>query len=56
MRRIFACLLFFYAAWQILTASSTMQLYRREQGLAQLFWAFLAMLGGIYLWRKKNKQ
>ncbi len=55
MRRIFACLLFFYAAWQILTASSTMQQYR-GQGLAQIFWGLLATLGGIYLWRKKRKQ
>ena len=55
MKRIFACLLFLYAAWQVVTAASTMQQYSRGQGFAQLFWALLAILAGIYLWKRKAK-
>ena len=52
MRKFFAVLLFAYAAWQSLTAPVTMQHYRVGQGVAQLFWAFLAVVGGVYLWRR----
>jgi hypothetical protein len=36
VKKIFAILLFFYAAWQIFTAFSAS---RQGQGFAQIFWA-----------------
>jgi hypothetical protein len=52
VKKIFAILLFFYAAWQIFTAFSAS---RQGQGFAQIFWALLATAGGVYLLRKQSR-
>ena len=53
VRKIFAVILFLYAAWQIFTSVGALT---QGQGFAQLLWALLAILGGIYLLKKaKNK-
>jgi len=52
MRKVFAILLFLYAAWQVFNFGSG---YNRGQNLAQIMWALLAILGGIYLWRRSKK-
>ena len=55
VKRVFAGLLFFYAAWQIFTCVGTMQQYGTRQGLGQLFWAVLAIAAGIYLWKRRKR-
>jgi Na+/proline symporter len=56
MKIFFAIILFCYAGWQILTSVGTAMQYGTGQGLGQIFWALLAVLGGIYLVRKSKKQ
>lgn len=53
MRKVFAVLLFLYAAWQVFTFANAPT---RGQGLGQLIWALLAIAGGIYLLKKAKKK
>ena len=55
MRKLFAVFLFLYAAWQIITSINTATQYGSGQGLGQIIWAILAIVGGIYLWKKSSK-
>ena len=52
VRKLLASLLFLYALWQVITAIGALQ---TGQGLAQIFWAVLATLGGVYLWKGSKK-
>ena len=54
IQKIFAGVLFLYAAFQLLSFPSTWQI-RQSQALAQLLWAILAVAGGAYLWKRSNK-
>ena len=51
-RKVIAVLLFCYATWQGITCFNALT---QGQGFAQIFWAILAIAGGIYLWRKQSK-
>lgn len=52
VKKVIAVLLFIYAIWQIVTCLSALT---QGQGFAQIFWAILAIAGGVYLWRKQDK-
>ncbi|UCC95981.1 MAG: hypothetical protein JSW40_04325 [Candidatus Omnitrophota bacterium] len=54
-RKIIAVILFLYALWQVVTFFSMMGGdYRSSQATAHLLWAFLAVIGGLYLFKKKK--
>ncbi|MBL7084504.1 MAG: hypothetical protein ISS43_00135 [Candidatus Omnitrophica bacterium] len=55
MRKIIAALLFLYAVWQIISSISTATQYGSGQGLGQIIWAILAIVAGVYLWKKSKK-
>ena len=46
-KKIIAVILFFYALAQIIS-------FLKYQSVPQLFWGFLAILGGIYLFKKSK--
>ena len=52
MTKIFAVLLFLYAGWQIYTFTNAPS---SGQGLGQIFWALVAILGGMFLWKKTDE-
>ena len=54
IQKIFAGVLFLYAALQLLSVPGTWQM-RQGQALAQLVWAVLAVAGGAYLWKRSKK-